>query len=183
MLLNAARSSLLIVDMQERLLPAMAASDVAARKCEIVMAAAKALSVPLTVSEQYPKGLGHTVPQIGDQVGNAPVFEKDAFSCWRDEAMKKHFIGHHDGGRPQVVIAGIEAHVCVLQTALDMAQAGFAVFVVADATTSRAPESAILAFDRMRAAGVSVINTEMAVFELLGRAGTAEFKALSALIR
>jgi nicotinamidase-related amidase len=183
MLIDAAKSSLLIVDMQERLLPAMAASEVATRKCEILMAAAKALAVPLTVSEQYPKGLGHTVPQIGDQVGNAPVFEKNAFSCWRDEAMKKHFITHHDGGRPQVVIAGIEAHVCVLQTALDMAQAGFAVFVVADATTSRAPESAALAFARMGSAGIAVVNTEMAVFELLGKAGTPEFKRLAGLIR
>lgn len=183
MLLDAAKSSLLVIDMQERLLPAMAEAETALRKCEILMAAAKALAVPLTVSEQYPKGLGPTVPQIRDQVGNAPVFEKNAFSCWRDEAMKKHFIGQHDAGRPQVVIGGIEAHVCVLQTALDMAQAGFAVFVVADATSSRAPESVALALERMRGAGVAVVNTEMAVFELLGRAGTAEFKAVSGLIR
>lgn len=183
MLLDAAKSSLLIVDMQERLLPAMTHSELALRKCEILMAAAKALGVPLAVSEQYPKGLGPTVAQIRDQIGNAPVFEKYAFSCWRDAALKKNFMDLHGGGRPQVVIGGIEAHVCVLQTALDMAQAGFAVLVVADATSSRAPESATLAFDRMRAAGIEVVNTEMAVFELLGRAGTAEFKAISALIR
>lgn len=183
MLIDSAKSSLLLVDMQERLLPAMASSEVALRKCAILVAAAKALGVPLAVSEQYPKGLGHTVPEIRDQTGNAPVFEKMAFSCWRDEAMKRHLIAQHDGGRPQVIIGGIEAHVCVLQTAIDMAQAGFAVFVVADATSSRAPESAALAFDRMRVAGVAVVNAEMAVFELLGRAGTAEFKAVSGLIK
>jgi len=168
MLIDSAKSSLLLIDMQERLLPAMADSKAVLRRCEILLAAAKALAVPLAVSEQYPKGLGHTVPEIKDQVGNAPVFEKTAFSCWRDEALKRHLIAQHDGGRPQVVIGGIEAHVCVLQTAIDLAQAGFAVFVVADATSSRAPESAALAFDRLRAAGVEVVNTEMAVFELLG---------------
>ena len=164
-------------------MPAISGGDGVVDRCGILLKAAKTLAVPVTVSEQYPKGLGPTVPQIRDQVGNAPVFEKNAFSCWRDEAMKKHFIGQHDAGRPQVVIGGIEAHVCVLQTALDMAQAGFAVFVVADATSSRAPESVALALYRMRGAGVAVVNTEMAVFELLGRAGTAEFKAVSGLIR
>lgn len=183
MLLDAGKSSLLIVDVQERLLPAMCAPEQVVEKSSILLAAAKALDVPITVSEQYPKGLGHTVAALKDACGNAPVFEKLAFSCWRDDALKAHFIRHHDGGRPQVIIAGIEAHVCVLQTAVDMAQAGFAVYVVADATSSRAPSSVELALDRLRLAGVQVINTEMAVFELLGRAGTPAFKAVSALVR
>jgi nicotinamidase-related amidase len=82
-----------------------------------------------------------------------------------------------------VVITGIEAHVCVLQTAIDLAQAGFAVFAVADAMSSRKVESAALAFDRMRQNNVQVVNTEMVVFELLEKAGTPAFKGLSALIR
>ena len=84
---------------------------------------------------------------------------------------------------PQVIIAGIEAHVCVAQTAIDMAQAGFGVFVVADAVSSRAEASVALALTRMGQSGIQVINTEMAVFELLGKAGTPEFKALSGLIK
>ena len=139
--------------------------------------------VPARGTEQYPKGLGHTVDSLQADIGNAPVFEKLAFSCWRDDAMKQYLIGHHEAGRPQVIVAGIESHVCVLQTAIDLAQAGFAVFAVADAMASRAASSVTLAHDRMRQEGVAVINTEMALFELLGRAGTAEFKALSALIR
>ena len=183
MLVEAAKSTLLLVDMQERLLPAMTGGAEAEARCAILLKAAKALDVPVTVSEQYPKGLGHTVPGLREEIGNAPVFEKLAFSCWKDEGMKEHLIVHHEAGRPLVVLAGIEAHVCVLQTALDLAAAGFGVFAVADAMASRAASSHALAVERMRQAGVSVVNAEMAVFELLGRAGTAEFKALSALVR
>ncbi|MBI2720397.1 MAG: hydrolase [Rhizobiales bacterium] len=183
MLLDAAKSFLLLVDMQERLLPAMGGGAEVERRCAILLTAAKRLAVPVLASEQYPKGLGHTVSSLGESLGNAPIFEKTSFSCWRDDALKSHLVAHHEAGRPQAIVAGIEAHVCVLQTAIDLAQAGFAVFAVADAMASRAPASAVLAQDRMRGAGVAVINTEMAVFELLGRAGTAEFRELSALIR
>ncbi|MFN4141495.1 hydrolase [Aestuariivirga sp.] len=183
MLAEAAKSSLLLVDMQERLLPAMTGGAEVQLRSAILLRAAKALSLPVTVSEQYPKGLGHTVPGLRDEIGNAPVFEKLAFSCWKDEAIRERLIGQHEAGRPLVILAGVEAHVCVLQTAVDLAAAGFGVFAVADAMASRAPSSHALALERMRQAGVAVVNTEMVVFELLGRAGTAEFKALSALVR
>lgn len=181
MLLEASKASLLLIDVQERLLPAMAEADQVVAKSKILMEAAQALGLPVTISEQYPKGLGPTVAAL--HTNEAKTFEKLTFSCWRDEAMKSHFINLHEHGRPLVVVAGIEAHVCVLQTCIDLANAGFGVFAVADAMSSRKPESATLAFNRMRAAGVEVVNTEMVVFELLERAGTAEFKALSGLIR
>ena len=183
MLIDARKSFILLVDMQERLLPAMAGAQEVERRCTIILKAARQLAVPVAVSEQYPKGLGHTVAPLKAELGNAPVFEKSAFSCWRDEALKQHLIDHHEQGRPQVIVAGIEAHVCVLQTAIDLAQAGFAVFAVADAMSSRAASSVALAEARMRQQGVEVVNTEMVVFELLGKAGTAEFRDLSALIR
>ena len=129
MLIDATKSSLLIVDVQERLLPVMAAGNGVVERSKILLKAAKALDVPIAVSEQYPKGLGHTVEILSQEIGNAPVFEKTSFSCWRDEGLRRHFTRHHDGGRPQVIIAGIEAHVCVAQTAIDLAQAGFGVFV------------------------------------------------------
>ena len=183
MLADAKKTTLLLVDMQERLLPAMTGGAEAQARCAILLKAAKALEVPVTLSEQYPKGLGHTVPMLKEETGNAPVFEKLSFSCWRDKALKDHMIAHHEAGRPLVILAGIEAHVCVMQTAADLAAAGFGVFAVADAMASRAPASHAMALDRMRDNGVAVVNTEMVVFELLGRAGTAEFKALSALVR
>jgi nicotinamidase-related amidase len=183
MLIDAIRSSLLIVDVQERLLPAMADGVHVVSRCSILLKAAKVLDVPVAVSEQYPKGLGHTVEALKADIGNAPVFEKLTFSCWRDITMRAAFIKLHDIGRPQIIVAGTEAHVCVAQTALDLAQAGFGVFVVADAVSSRAESSKTLALTRMAQSGIDVINTEMAVFELLGKAGTPAFKELSALIK
>lgn len=184
MLIDAAKSTLLLIDVQDRLLPAMASPAEVERRCVVLVKAAKLLNVPVTVSEQYPKGLGRTVPSLAAELGGAAtVFEKLAFSCWQDKAMKEHFIAHHETQRPLVILAGIEAHVCVLQTALDLSAAGFGVFAVADAMSSRAAASEQLAHARMRQAGVALVNTEMAVFELLRKAGTPEFKALSALIR
>ena len=183
MLVEAAKSTLLLVDMQERLLPAMTGGAEAEARCAILLKAARALGVPVTVSEQYAKGLGRTVPGLVAEIGNAPVFEKLAYSCWRDKAIKDHLIAQHEAGRPLVILAGIESHVCVMQTAADLAAAGFGVFAVADAMASRAPSSHALALERMRQSGVAVVNTEMVVFELLGHAGTPEFKALSALVK
>jgi nicotinamidase-related amidase len=183
MLVDARKATLLLVDMQERLLPAMTGGAEAEARCAILLKAAQALAVPVAVSEQYPKGLGHTVAGLAAEIGNAPVFEKLAFSCWKDKPLKEHMIAHHEAGRPLVILAGIESHVCVMQTAADLSAAGFGVFAVADAMASRAPSSHALALERMRQHGVAVVNTEMVVFELLGRAGTAEFKALSSLVR
>src|SRR5512137_2230443 len=108
MLIDAKKSTLLLVDMQERLLPAMTGGAEAEARCAILLKAAKALDVPVSISEQYPKGLGHTVPRLATQIGNAPVFEKLAFSCWKDEGLKEHMIIHHEAGRPLVILAGIE---------------------------------------------------------------------------
>jgi nicotinamidase-related amidase len=181
MLLDASKASLLVVDVQERLLPAMADGPFVVEKTATLLKAAAALDIPVAYSEQYPKGLGRTVPELA---GNgATVFEKLSFSCWRDEAIRQHFIDLHEHGRPQVIVAGIEAHVCVLQTCVDMANAGFAVYVAADAVTSRKQGSVDLALERMRGNDVQIVNTEMVIFELLGKAGTPQFKTLSALIR
>lgn len=181
MLLEASKSSLLLIDIQERLLPAMVDPQKVVGTSSILLKVARELGLPITVSEQYPKGLGRTVPEL--QGNDARVFEKLTFSCWRDATMKDHFIRLHDGGRPLVIVAGIEAHVCALQSCIDLSAAGFGVFAVTDAMSSRKTESANLAYERMRAFGIEVVNTEMALFELLERAGTPQFKAFSALIR
>jgi nicotinamidase-related amidase len=181
MLLDASKSSLLIVDMQERLLPVMQEPERVLSRTKILIQAADALQIPIAISEQYPKGLGKTVAEVHPP--SAQVFEKLSFSCWRDEALKAHFIKLHESGRPQVLVAGIEAHVCVLQTCIDLTMAGFAIFAVADAMSSRSPASALLAYDRLRDAGIQVVNTEMVIFELLEKAGTVAFKMLSGLIK
>jgi nicotinamidase-related amidase len=181
MLLKAANATLLVVDVQERLLPAMAEPERLVAKIAILLKAAEELDLPVTVSEQYPKGLGRTVAELRSV--SATVLEKTAFSCWRDDAIRTQMISHHEAGRPLVIVAGVEAHVCVLQTCIDMSAAGFGVFAVSDAMSSRKTESAALAFERMRQNDVQVVNVEMALFELMETAGTAAFKVLSQLIK
>ncbi|MDX2144810.1 MAG: hydrolase [Rhodospirillaceae bacterium] len=183
MLLDRARSQLLIVDVQERLLPAMHEGERMVERCAVLLQAAQRLRVPVTLSEQYRKGLGATVERLHNLKGDAPVLEKMHFSCAADGAITARLQGLAAHGRRQVVIGGIESHVCVLQSALGFKAMGLDVFVVADAVTSRRPDSVALALDRFRANGVGVINTEMALFEWLHVSGTAEFKELSKLIK
>ena len=180
MLMKSDRSSLLVVDVQSRLTPAMNAPEGVVANIAVLLKAAERLGVPALVSEQYPKGLGHTVAELAALAPQGSVLEKVHFSCMGDAGLAgrlRHI------GRPQVVVAGIEAHVCVLQTALDLLDDGRQVFVVADATSSRTSGNHDAALRRMDAAGVGVVTTEMVVFEWLGRAGTTEFKELSALIK
>ncbi len=180
MLLTRDRSCLLVVDVQEGLAPAISDVAPALRNTAILMQAAGRLGVPLVVSEQYPKGLGATVAELKALAPPEAILTKVSFSCARDDGLRRRF---EVIGRPQVVICGMEAHVCVLQSAFGLQEAGFSPFVVADAVGSRAESNREAALARMRAAGIDVMTTEMVVFEWLGRAGTDEFREVSPLIR
>lgn len=180
MLIKAQESCLLIVDVQRKLLPATADPAAVIKGCAILMRAARRLGIPLLVSEQYPKGIGPTVPELRDLAPEGAVMEKLHFSCGDDPAINNRLRGL---GRPQVVIAGIEAHVCVLQTALRFRELGFEVFVAGDACASRDPANARAAIQRLRQSDVQVASTEMVVFEWLNCAGTPEFKELMTLIK
>jgi len=181
MLLDHRASLLLLVDIQERLMPAMDEANRVIANSAILLGAAYRLGVPVIVTEQYPKGLGHTVKEIASLITDRDaVMPKLAFSAAADPSTMARL---RQSRRGQVVIAGVEAHVCVLQSAIGLVQAGYQVFVVADATSSRSPHNVKLAMDRITLNGVSVISTEMALFEWLGRAGTDEFRDLSRLIR
>jgi nicotinamidase-related amidase len=183
MLLRAERSFLAVVDVQERLAPAMTAPEPAIARCEILMRAAARLGVPMLVSEQYPKGLGRTVPALAALAAAGDIVEKIHFSCADEKAWDVRLEAFDAGGRDQAVICGMEAHVCVLQTALGLHEQGYRVAVVADAIASRRKEDAGLALARMSQAGLTIVSSEMVVFEWLRRAGTLEFKDLSALIK
>lgn len=183
MLLHREHSQLLIVDVQDRLVPAMHNGEHMIERCGILLQAAHRLGVPATISEQYRKGLGATVAQLYNMKGDAPIMEKMHFSCAADAPITARVQSLVVDGRRQIVIAGIESHVCVLQSALGFKDMGLDVVVVADAVTSRQPESVMLACDRYRAAGVNVVNAEMAMFEWLHISGTPEFKDLNKLIK
>lgn len=182
LLLDPTASQLLLIDIQERLLPAMADEGAVVRNAGILIEAARRLRVPITATEQYPRGLGPTVSALRERFGaEVYVAPKLAFSALRDSTIAERLAS--EAGRRQLVVAGVEAHVCVLQSALHAVTAGYEVFVVRDAVSSRTALSVETALGRLLHAGASVVTTEMVLFEWLGVAGTEDFKVLSALIR
>lgn len=180
MLIKAERSCLLVVDVQSKLAPTTRDSERVVANISVLLKAAARLGVPVLASEQYPKGLGPTVEEIARLLPPGSILDKVHFSCLGDTGLAGRF---RELGRDQAVVVGLEAHVCVLQTSLDLIDDGRQVFVVADATSSRAAANREAALRRLETAGCGVVTTEMVVFEWLGRAGTPEFKELSALIK
>jgi nicotinamidase-related amidase len=180
MLLEADESVLCVIDVQERLAPATAEPDQVIAKTGLLMTAAARLDVPILVSEQYPKGLGPTVETLSKLAPDGSIYPKIHFSCSDDPDYRARLDGL---GRRQAVLTGMEAHVCVLQTALGAQSAGYEVAVVADAVTSRDPANKAAALQRLAANGVEIVTTEMVVFEWLKAAGSDAFRELSKLIK
>jgi nicotinamidase-related amidase len=178
--LRRARAGLVAVDIQERLVPAIFEKERVVQNAVRLIQGATILKVPIFVTEQYRKGLGPTVPEVAAVIPGFAPLEKLAFSaCGADgfvPALESKQVS-------DAVVCGIEAHVCVTQTCLGLLEKGFRVFVVADAVSSRTPENYRFGLDRMRAAGAVIVSTEMVLFELLERAGTAEFKEILSLIK
>ena len=180
-LLSLGLSQVLIVDMQEKLAPAMSESESAIAAAGLIGRAASILGLPITISEQYPEGLGPTLPVISKACSpGARLRQKLHFSCAKDAGLAQRIA---ELERPQLVICGFEAHVCVLQTAIDFLERGLSVFVAADGVASRRPASKEIALRRLAAAGVGLVTAEMVVFEWLERAGSEHFKALRSLLR
>lgn len=180
MLLRAENACLMIVDVQQRLLSAMDSPRSVLSGCSLMMKAAGVLDVPIVVTEQYPEGLGPTVEPLAELADDDAFFSKVHFSSAKNTAIR----GKMETLKPdQIVIAGIEAHVCVLQSALGFMELGYQCFVVADATSSRSPANHAAAMTRMREAGVEIVTSEMIVFEWLEKAGTDEFRELSRLLK
>lgn len=180
MLMNAPDACLMVVDVQKRLLGVMDAPRQVVSGCTLMMKAAAVLGIPVVVSEQYPEGLGGTIEPLAELAPDDAFFSKLHFSCADNLAIRGKI---NELGKKQIVIGGIEAHVCVLQTALAFTGAGYSCFVVADATSSRTPANHAAAMARLREAGVGIVTSEMVVFEWLGKAGTPEFKELSRLLK
>ena len=180
MLIYPATSLLLMIDMQERLLPAMSGGAQVERNCSILVRAASRKAVPTVATEQYPKGLGRTVSGLSDLLPENSIVEKLEFSCARNAAIMTWL---EATGRRQAVLCGVEAHVCVLPPAMDLQARGFDVFVAIDACASRKDESRRMASARLSAAGISVVTTEMVVFEMIETAGSPDFRELSKLIQ
>lgn len=180
MLMNAENACLLIVDVQQRLLSAMDSPRAVMSGCNLMMKAAGVLDVPIVVTEQYPEGLGPTVEPLAELAPEDAFFSKVHFSSAKNPAIR----GKIDDLKPdQIIIGGIEAHVCVLQSAIGFTEAGYQCFVAADATSSRTASNHAAAMSRLREAGVGIVTSEMIVFEWLEKAGTPAFRELSRLLK
>ncbi len=183
MKLNARASQLVIIDMQEKLMPVIADGEQVVNACGQLLEGAKALDVPFFVYEQYRKGLGATVSPLLEKAGNAPVLEKMHFSCARDADMLALMEERARNGARQCVLAGVEAHVCVIQTALDLKARGLEVFVAGDAISSRRPAHADSARMRMQGHGIETLPVESILFEWLEKSGGKVFKQISQLVK
>jgi len=177
-LLSRSNSRLLIVDMQQKLLQLIPDFERTVRNCRRLIEGAGILQVPVFATEQYPKGLGGTNPELAALLPEIP--SKQRFSC--AEVLAWGAPATFDDERDQVVIAGIEGHVCVLQTALDLIAHGFRVFIVADAVASRHPVDYRFALDRMAASGATITTTESVLFEWCETSAIPEFKQISRLV-
>lgn len=183
-LLRRGRSALVAIDLQERLMPAIADGEAVAKAAGSLIDAARMLGVPVVATEQYPKGLGPTVPAIaGCLPDDAPVVVKLTFSAARNRDFTAQIDALAAEGRDHLVICGVESHVCVLQTAAALHARGSAIHLAVDACGSRRAASKDAALARCRAMGISCVTTEMVLFEWLEAAGTDEFKAVSALVK
>jgi nicotinamidase-related amidase len=171
---------LVLVDVQERLYPVMYDKMRLLENTLKLVQGAVALGVPLIVTEQYPRGLGTTLPELKSLIPDFEPLEKMSFSCCGETVFSDSLSA---GGRRQVLVAGIEAHVCVYQTSIDLLNAGYEVSLVTDCVSSRTVENRDVAIRRLEQAGVLLTSTEMALFELLGKAGGDTFKALSKIVK
>ena len=174
MLIEKDDATLLVVDIQEKLVPAVLDADGMVARCHWLIAAAVDLGLPVVFSEQYPQGLGGTLPLLLEAAPQADVVEKLHFSCVAGQCLPDGLMS-----RRQVIVCGMETHVCVLQTVMELLQAGKQVFVVADAVSSRGELNREYGLQRMREAGAVLVTREMVLFECLRVSGSALFKQMS----
>jgi nicotinamidase-related amidase len=175
--LEAEQCALIVVDMQEKLLPPIWEKERLVRNVQLLIRMAGILKIPALVTTQYAKGLGNTVPSIADLLQESPPIDKTMFSCFGSDAfcsMPKRLPGQ----RTTVLLCGMETHICVMQTALGALREGYLVHVASDAASSRTELNWRIGLDRMRAAGAILSSTEMMIYELLRSSGAPAFREL-----
>lgn len=170
----------IVVDIQERLFPHIHQHDELAQRCEMLIRGLRILDVPLVVTQQYTKGLGPTIPSIAEALGSYQPHEKLTFSVVGNPDVEAQILGSHGH---HVIVFGIETHVCVLQSVLDIVAQGRQAIVVEDCVSSRRANDKHVAIERMRSAGAVITTAESLLFELLEEAGSDTFKRISALVK
>jgi nicotinamidase-related amidase len=178
--LDRSRAALAVIDVQEAFRTAVGDFDQVARNTAVLVQGARILGVPVLVTEQYPKGLGRTVPEVAEHLDGIEPMEKVSFSAVEVSGFPSALAEHQ---RDQVLLCGIETHVCVNQTAEDLLGDGFEVHIAADAVSSRTAQNRELGLHKMEHAGATLTSVETALFELLREAGTPEFKEIQQLVK
>jgi len=171
---------LIVIDLQERLAPHVQDARKVVEQTQALMGCARILGLPQLVTEQYPEGIGPTVPELKSQLDNVPVISKRTFSCCREP---RFMVALENLQRRQIIICGIETHVCVFQTVADLVARGFLVQVVADAVSSRTEANKAIGLARIQQAGGELTSVESVVFELLETSACPEFKQVLKLIK
>ena len=176
------KSFAMVVDFQERLMPVIDGQQQVLENAARFLKGLNLLQVPLVLTEQYPKGIGQTVEIIKNEVP-VPALEKITFSCYLEPAIRKAVDAYKAQGRSQVILFGVEAHICVLQTLIDLRADGFEVFLVSDCISSRRKPDKEAALLRAMSEGAAVTTSEAMLFELTERAGSDLFKQISKLVK
>jgi nicotinamidase-related amidase len=176
--MSAGDTGLLVVDVQEKLIPLMPGAPAMIRNTAFLIDAARLLEMPVVATEQYPRGLGPTVPELARRLPERP--EKTAFSCCAIPSVVETF---HRAARPKIVLAGIEAHVCVLQTALDLLALDFRVYIAVDAVASRFAIDQEYGLRRAEQAGAILTTSETCAFEWVSGSSHPRFKEISKLVQ
>lgn len=179
---QADECALLVVDMQEKLLPPIFNKEQLVANSQLLVRFAQIFNIPVLLTTQYTKGLGPVIAEIASLVPAAAAIEKMAFNCFGEDAFR-HALKSLPGQRNTLLMCGMEAHICVLQTALDALNNGYLVHVASDAIGSRAEWNWHVALDRMRSAGCVISSTEMMLYELMRKSGTPVFKQILAYLR
>lgn len=170
----------IVIDIQEKLLPHIHEGEKILQNCLKLIDGLQILSIPIITTQQYTKGLGPTVPSIVQKFHDFRFIEKLSFSCYEEHSFKEQI---QKLGKPAIILFGIEAHVCVLQTCIDMLSDGLVIFVVEDCISSRKPDDKRIALKRMQQEGARITTMESLLFELTRNAGNEIFKSISKIVK
>lgn len=181
MLISDTNTLLVVIDMQEKLLPSMSDSEYLLSNTNKLISGCQALNIPIIITEQYPKGLGKTINTIAEQLDKqyTPI-EKTTFSCYKNDNFFEMLENH---GKKNIVLCGIEAHICVMQTALELHEAGYQTVISEDCIASRNDNDHYMAIQRMSNSGITISTYESILMELCGRSDRPEFKTISNIIK
>jgi nicotinamidase-related amidase len=179
---EAGQCALIVVDIQQKLLPPIVNKEMLVKNSQLLVRLAKVLSIPIMMTTQYSKGLGATVPEVSSLLPEVTAIDKLEFGCFGSDAFRAG-LKALPGNRNTVLLCGMEAHICVMQTALGALNDGYLVHVASDAVSSRSEWNWRIGLDRMRAAGAVISSTEMMMYELLRCSGTAQFKEMLSYLK